>query len=269
MRRELKNNGIDDIRVAAIGYNADDKYLYQYTTNGKLDFKGNFGNAKSVGPKEEKPFVTGQNEVDAVLVELEKASKQATEDLGVSADARAFQRAMKYPFRPTATKTILAFRSDGIPYSPNPSKLITAELSGRFTLDRGIGVHAVMPVAITEPAEKAKHIVGFNSNVALLLNEKKRPNMGSVDFAGKLKYESDMGVDLTKKYGYVFNLNNYATDKKKFVSVVGYVLADVISRTEVQSECKCVLASGLYAETRCKATEQRLLAPTAKKSQKG
>lgn len=87
--------------------------------------------------------------------------------------------------------------------------------------------------------------------------------MGSVDIAGKLKYEPDMGVDLTKKNGYVFNLNNYQTDKKKFVSVTGYVLADVISRTEVQSECTCMLKGGLYAETRCKATEQKLLAPVS------
>lgn len=87
--------------------------------------------------------------------------------------------------------------------------------------------------------------------------------MGSVDIAGKLKYEPDMGVDLTKKNGYVFNLNNYQTDKKKFVSVTGYVLADVISRTEVISECTCVLTGGLYAETRCKATEQKLLAPVS------
>lgn len=92
--------------------------------------------------------------------------------------------------------------------------------------------------------------------------------MGSVDIASKLKYESDMGVDLTRKHGYVFNVNNYQqaatpADKKKFVEVSGYVLADVISRTEVQSECTCVLSCGLYAETRCKATEQRLLPPVS------
>lgn len=91
--------------------------------------------------------------------------------------------------------------------------------------------------------------------------------MGSVEIAGKLKYNSDMGVDLTRKYGYVFNLNAYQTDKKKFSNVAAFVLADTISRTEVQSECKCELASGLYPETRCKATQQKLLAP--KKSAKG
>ena len=89
--------------------------------------------------------------------------------------------------------------------------------------------------------------------------------MGSVEIAGKLKYESDLGVDLTRKYGYVFNLNSYQTDKKKFVGVAGYVLADVISRTEVKSECTCVLASGLYPETRCKALEQKLLSPVSLK----
>lgn len=87
--------------------------------------------------------------------------------------------------------------------------------------------------------------------------------MGSVEIAGKLKYESDLGVDLTRKYGYVFNLNTYQTDKKKFVGVTAYVLADVISRTEVKSTCTCVLESGLYPETKCKANEQTLLAPVS------
>jgi hypothetical protein len=89
--------------------------------------------------------------------------------------------------------------------------------------------------------------------------------MGSVEIAGKLKYEADMGVDLTRKSGYVFNLKAYQTDKKKFVGVAGYVLADVIARTEVTSECKCDLESGLYPVTRCKATEQKLLAPVRSK----
>jgi hypothetical protein len=105
---------------------------------------------------------------------------------------------------------------------------------------------------------------GFNNNVALLVNEKKRPNMGSVEMAGKLKYDADMGVDLTRKYGYVFNLNNYKTDNKKFVSVLAYTLADIISRTEVHSDCECVLASGVYPETKCKATEQKLLSPVSR-----
>jgi hypothetical protein len=88
--------------------------------------------------------------------------------------------------------------------------------------------------------------------------------MGSVDVNNKLKYKSDMGVDLTRQRGYVFNLNNYATDKKKFSGVVAYVLADSIARTEVISDCTCRLEKGLYPATRCLAKETQLLAPVRK-----
>lgn len=89
--------------------------------------------------------------------------------------------------------------------------------------------------------------------------------MGSVDVNNKLKYKSDMGVDLTRQRGYVFNLNNYATDKKKFTGIVSFVLADSIARTEVVSDCKCGLDSGIYPETRCFARSTQLLAPVREK----
>lgn len=120
VKKELKANGINDVKVAAIGYNLNDKYLYQYSTNGKLDFNGNFGNLKSSGPKEENTLVTGIQDVDAAFQKIEEANQQTREDLGLSSDARAFYEAMKYPWRPTATKTIIAFRSNGVPYSANP-----------------------------------------------------------------------------------------------------------------------------------------------------
>jgi hypothetical protein len=87
--------------------------------------------------------------------------------------------------------------------------------------------------------------------------------MGSVEMAQKMKYTDDMGVDLTKQRGYVFNLNAYNTEKKKFVGVVSYVLADNIARTEVTSECTCELKGGLYPETKCEAKSTQLLAPVS------
>lgn len=33
-------------------------------------------------------------------------------------------------------------------------------MSGKVTMERGIGVHAVLPVIISEPADRAKNIVG-------------------------------------------------------------------------------------------------------------
>lgn len=117
LKRELKNNGITDVHIASIGFNTDYKYFSQYTTNGKFDFKGNFAEMKSGGPKVEPVLQTGIANVDNVLLELEKHCKTLRSDLGISSDAQAFQKALRYPFRPTATKTILAFRTDGIPYT--------------------------------------------------------------------------------------------------------------------------------------------------------
>lgn len=79
--------------------------------------------------------------------------------------------------------------------------------------------------------------------------------------AQKMKYVDDMGIDLTKQRGYVFNLNTYNTDKKKFVGVVSYVLADTIARTEVISECSCELNGGIYPISKCETKSTQLLAP--------
>lgn len=82
--------------------------------------------------------------------------------------------------------------------------------------------------------------------------------------AQKMKYKDDMGVDITKEHGYVFNLNAYTTDKKKFVGVVSYVLADTISRTEVTSDCVCEFSGGIYPTTKCEEKSKQFLAPVRK-----
>lgn len=123
VRRELKVQGITDVNVAAIGYNANDRYASLYTTKGKLDFKGKFEALKGTGVPEEEIVKTGNFEVDNVVTEVEKMNKQTKQDYNLSPDARAFRKALAYPFRPTATKTVLAIRSDGIPYSVNPVSL--------------------------------------------------------------------------------------------------------------------------------------------------
>lgn len=120
VKKELKQQGITDVQVAAIGYSAEDRYASQYTTKGKLDFRGKFEAVKGTGIPEEETIVTGTKEVDDLVEEVNKINRQTKEDLSISPDARAFQKALSYPFRPTATKTIFAVRSNGIPYSVNP-----------------------------------------------------------------------------------------------------------------------------------------------------
>lgn len=120
IRRELKNQGINDVQVVAVGYNADDKYSSIYTTRGKLDFRGKFELLKNTGVPEDDVVQTGMIELDSVVSEVAKFNKLSKQDYSLSPDARAFRKALEYPFRPAATKTILAVRSDGIPYSVNP-----------------------------------------------------------------------------------------------------------------------------------------------------
>ena len=45
--------------------------------------------------------------------------------------------------------------------------MTTGQLSIELTSKAGIAVHAIMPVKITEPADKAKNIVGKKSKVLL------------------------------------------------------------------------------------------------------
>lgn len=40
------------------------------------------------------------------------------------------------------------------------SKLLAAEVSGKLALDRGIAIHAIMPIDIKEPADRVKNVVG-------------------------------------------------------------------------------------------------------------
>lgn len=120
LRRELKARDINDVNVAVIGYSKSDQYIYQFTTKGQLNFMGDLNKVSINGPKEEEPLVTGKPSLDTVLKTLAQANARTKEDLGVSADARAFQQALKYPFRATATKTILAIRSDSLVHSTNP-----------------------------------------------------------------------------------------------------------------------------------------------------
>ncbi len=120
LRKDLRAQGVSDVQVVAIGFSSKDRYFSIYTTKGKLDFKGKFESLRGSGVPEEETVVTGNSEIDDFVEELKRGRQQNMEDLSLSPDARAFQKALNYPFRATATKTILAVRGSGIPYSLNP-----------------------------------------------------------------------------------------------------------------------------------------------------
>lgn len=116
LRKELKNRGFEDIRIGVIGYNLNEKYASIYTTNGQLDFTGKFPGAAN-GPQYVKPIKTGDEKIDKYVQKLFTVIDRVREDFIQTPDAKAYREAVDFPFRPTASKFILATRSTDLKYS--------------------------------------------------------------------------------------------------------------------------------------------------------
>lgn len=150
-------------------------------------------------------------------------------------------------------------------------KIIGAAIANGAAIGGGIAVHAFTPTAnLSYDNDKdVKQVVGFNAKHVLQLNDaKKRTNFGSTELRSHLKYGSDLGIDIIQggaKTGYVFSLSNYNTlsdkDKKQFVSLAAYALAEQIARTEITNECVCHLHKGLFAQELCVAKDTKSLPP--------
>ncbi|XP_055601497.1 apolipophorins [Uranotaenia lowii] len=276
LRKELKASGIADTQVVVIGYNRNQKYVKLFTSDGKLDYTGKLGQANLEGPQRCKPLVTGNKNVDDFFKALHDIGEQIAEDLALTSDAQAFLQALQYPFRATASKSILLIHSDDTEKTANPSRPIKSLLATLDLKSKGIGLHVITPVknlGITNSKDqkKVKEIVGFNSKQAFTLaDSKKRTNIGSTELKNNLKFDSDQLVDLVQHNdGFVFVLQNFsgqkqAKDKKSFVSVLAAALSEQISRTEISSDCVCKLRNGLHAEESCEAKETKYLPPVKK-----
>ncbi|XP_058823789.1 apolipophorins [Topomyia yanbarensis] len=276
LRKELKSSGIPDVHVVVLGYNRNQKYVSLYTSGGSLDFTGKLGQVDVSGPENCKALVTGNEKIDGFLKTLHELGEQVAEDVGATSDARAFLEALQYPFRPTASKSIVLVHSDDSEKVPDPTRAIKSLLATLDLKTKGVGLHVITPVkglGITNSKDqkKVKEIVGFNSRQAFTLaDSKKRTNIGSTELKNHLKYESDLLVDMVQKNdGYVFVLQNFsglkqAKDKKSFVAVLASALGDYISRTEILSDCVCKQRNGLHAEESCEAKETKFLPPGKK-----
>ncbi|XP_055539565.1 apolipophorins [Wyeomyia smithii] len=276
LRKDLKSNGIADVHVVVIGYNRNQKYISLFTSGGSLDYTGKLGQADVSGPENAKPLVTGNQNVDEFFKTLHELGERTAEDLALTPDARAFLEALKYPFRSTASKSIVLIHSDDTEKMPNPTRAVQSLLATLDLKSKGVGLHVITPVkglgiANSKDQKKVKEIVGFSSKQAFTLaDSKKRTNVGSTELKNNLKYESDLLVDMIQKNdGYVFALQNFsglkqAKDKKSFVAVLASALGDHIARTEVHSDCVCTQRNGLHAEESCEAKETKFLPPGKK-----
>lgn len=280
LRKELKSRDISDVKIAVIGYDKSQKYIKHFTSGGDLDYNGKLGTAKLDGPKNCQPLKTSFEPVNEFFEKLHTVFTKVHEDLSLSTDAQAFNAAANYPFRSTASKAIIAIRSDNLEHS-NPLKTIAGHIANNRARYQGIGIHVVTPVKDltldkSKDQKAAKNIVGFNSKTVLTIaDSKKRTNIGSAELRNNLKYSTDMGIDLVQdNSGYVFVLDNFvggkAPLKKQYITVLANTLADNISRTEVQSDCVCTLSYGmLYAEEKCEAKDTKFLPATKKASSRG
>lgn len=121
LRKELKNREVTDVQIVVIGYSKSAKFISRYTHNGKFDFTGKLSAIKhDAGPREFKALKTGHPKIDEILEKLHENHLKIKDDMGLGADARAFQAAMKYPFRASAGKAIIAIRSDSLENTQNP-----------------------------------------------------------------------------------------------------------------------------------------------------
>lgn len=92
LNKNLGNNGITDVHIAAIKYQNNSKTLQRMTNIKNLVLNGS----------------SGFNDED-----LNKSLK-TIQNLEMSSDKRAFVEATKYPFRMAAAKIIILFKSDAI-----------------------------------------------------------------------------------------------------------------------------------------------------------
>lgn len=122
LRRELKARDITDVQINVIGFKKGDKYLSHYTINGHANIqKFHLPAAKEENiPKEERINKVGCEHIDPLLEKLEKLRISFLDDFALSADARAFREAVSAPFRSSASKVVIAIRSDVLTHSSNP-----------------------------------------------------------------------------------------------------------------------------------------------------
>ncbi|XP_053670702.1 apolipophorins [Anopheles nili] len=274
MRKEFKAVGISDVHVAVIGYSKTNKYTSLFSNGGKLDYTGKLGQADvTSGPKQCRGLVTGVESVDAVLGALFKMGEQTRESLGATTEVYALRRAFTYPFRATASKSVLVVRAESFDVS-EPGSALGAALGLANVKARGIMFNMVAPLKSvgltnTKDLAKVKSIVGFNERVVYHMNDKKR-TLGSSEMKKSLKYDDVVAVSTVERTGgNFFVLQNYsqqkgAKEKKQFISIMAAVLADQLSRTETTNDCFCTLRGGLHPEPICTVTDVQLLAASKK-----
>lgn len=278
-KQTLKARDVTDMNLNVIGYNKNWRYpvhIASPDSNPKFAYATFVTeNLKTMPLYSDMHFVTKWPKVNELLEGYWAGYEKAQVDLGMSSDARAFQYAQHYPFRPDAFKMIFIFRSDPLRYTANPVRTSLAHVLNLYTAARGIHMHLMAPVdeftmtGSPQTQRLAKQVIGFNEKVVLQnADVKKRNNIGVTNLRANVQYKNDLGTDMVLKNhdgnDFVFLAQNYQArnpkERKVFVQTMVNAIGEQLPRWEITQRCRCAVFEGLYEREMCLVKDSNLLA---------
>ncbi|XP_055383893.1 apolipophorins [Condylostylus longicornis] len=244
LRVELKQRDLNDINIAFIGFNNEQKYPNLLTTNGKLNYNGKILESELNGPKYDDYIIndTGISKLNEILEQLKGIHTP------IASNLKAIELALDYPFRPDAVKSILLIRDNEA--KNKMVDIISTPVLNYLFKTKGVTVNYIGPVdELTVDGKPNEKVVGFNKRALAML--------GGTNKREKLEYSYDPFIDiLINDDSWVFALNSFKQlktpdQKKLYTQRVSSIIADQLYKTEVTSNCVCSLKYGLHGEVQC------------------
>ncbi|KAG8309596.1 hypothetical protein J6590_081657 [Homalodisca vitripennis] len=139
--------------------------------------------------------------------------------------------------------------------------------------DSGVVMNMVLPLedlSLDGKDEKAaSNIVGFDSSAVFTQGEAKRKMTRDEQPLLKLKYTSDLCIDLSlKTNGAVFSSSNFLKGKpnlrKNFLQVLSNKITDSLIREELVADCTCELEKDMIVNPKCIITSRREKEPLSR-----
>jgi hypothetical protein len=263
IREVLKVRGFTDIHIGLIAYNKTQMDPVILTSdNGKLNYKGNLMNVNLNSRTSSYQTYVRQFISDSKLIYALNLINDISQSLKVGVDEKAYQLAMDYPFRSSASKTIVAVRSDGI-QSGSLLQYLKNNLFERNNKGKSITWHLIGPVDdLAIEGVVSEKLVGFNNRLIATTEGKDAKKRQ------KLQFKNNLGVDFVlNSNGWVFTSQNFEKlkqqDQKKVVNQIMSSIGDSMFKTEIVADCACSSVHGIYAEHKC-STKSYAFVPNKK-----
>ncbi|KAK5647146.1 hypothetical protein RI129_002038 [Pyrocoelia pectoralis] len=253
---DLNAKGISDIEMHLITYGGEyNEWASHHTIGGKFTFKGKLPNLKFTEMAKEKIVETEYKEVELFLKFLRNARQQIKLLSGQTAQQRAFVKALHYPFRAEAVKTIVAMIG-----KPCEEGVVIGlqRLKSLLNVDEQISLNLITPIDKFSVGDSryTKNVIGFNSENVFSTTDSKKKLEGSSDKYSELDYDNYCVDVALKWHGNVFVTNNFlhakAPVRKQFVQVASHNIVEQLTNVEYGLDCECQIVSLFDARNVCK-----------------